>query len=465
MADDLAAESPAWWLEQLFVRLIARQAEIARLEAYYEGRTPLTNVSSKYRKAFHEMLRGISDNWMALVVDAAEERLHVEGFRVTDEIAADADAWRIWQENHLDADSELLHRDTLVTGYGYAMVWTAPGDNSAEITIEHPADVFIAHASGSRRHRRAAIKAWRDEWTGRTHANVYLPDGIHKFVAKRASAERDELVSATAWEPLSTADAFVENPFGVVPIIEFKNKPTTRGKARSEIVDVLSTQDQINKLVCDLMIASEFAAFPQRYAVGLELDEDPETGEKLEPFKSGIDRLFTSEDPDTKFGQFQAADLQNYVKAIENRVQSLASRTRTPPHYLLGQSGSFPSGESLKATETGLVAKVRSKQRHLGEPWEEVMRLAGTIADLPALADASSAETIWSDPESRTEAEHVDALGKLRQMLEVPKQQLWEDAGYSPQQIARFRQMLLEEGFERMLAGEPLAAPAPDAVA
>jgi hypothetical protein len=57
-------------------------------------------------------------------------------------------------------------------------------------------------------------------------------------------------------------------------------------------------------------------------------------------------------------------------------IQHVAAQTRTPPHYLLGQSGAFPSGESLKATETGLVAKVKRKQTTFGETWEEAMRLA-----------------------------------------------------------------------------------------
>ena len=39
-------------------------------------------------------------------------------------------------------------------------------------------------------------------------------------------------------------------------------------------------------------------------------------------------------------------------------------------------------------------------------------------------------------------------------------QQLWEDLGYSPQQIERFRGMLAESAFLGALAGPP-ATPAP----
>lgn len=62
-------------------------------ELGYDGNHPLSFTTSEYRQEFSSMLRGVSDNWMALVVDAVEERLHVEGFRMGDQPAGDAEAW------------------------------------------------------------------------------------------------------------------------------------------------------------------------------------------------------------------------------------------------------------------------------------------------------------------------------------------------------------------------------------
>ena len=58
------------------------------------------------------------------------------------------------------------------------------------------------------------------------------------------------------------------------------------------------------------------------------------------------------------------------------------------------------------------------------------------------------AEVDWSPAESRSESEFVDSLVK-KFSIGVPVQQLWEDAGYSPQQIARFRAMLREQALEQ----------------
>jgi hypothetical protein len=470
-------QSPQWWLLNLYRRLLGRLPEIRRYEDYYEGRHRLNFVTSEYREEFGKMLAGVTDNWMALVVDAVEERLHVDGFRIPDDSGegqADKSAWTTWQRNCLDADSELVHQIALQAGSAYAMVWYGAED-TAEITAEHPSQTIIAYAGGSRRERLAALKTWTDEWTGAVRANVYMPDGIYKFESSKVPAPTDYvtpsgrardlgLVWDRTWSVSSEDDGFVENPLGVVPIVEFRNRPRMLGVGRSEIADVISTQDQINKLVCDMLVAAEFSAFRQRWATGVEVPTDPVTGKELDDsFAAAVNRLWSVPSDAARFGEFGETDLGNYVKAIENRVQSLASRTRTPPHYLLGQSGSFPSGESLKATETGLIAKVRSRQRHFGEAWEEVMRLSFMVQDESAAAEQYSSETIWADPESRSESEHVDALIKLRG-LQVPLKQLWEDAGYTPPQIERFDGMLIGEALNRIMSGQP-AAPQPSAMA
>jgi len=90
--------------------------------------------------------------------------------------------------------------------------------------------------------------------------------------------------------------------------------------------------------------------------------------------------------------------------------------------------------------ETGLVAKAKRRMRDLGEGWEEVERLAFRGAGDATRGAYMAAETIWRDPENRTESQHVDALQKLA-ALGVPQEQLWADAGYTPEQIKRFLEM------------------------
>jgi hypothetical protein len=94
------------------------------------------------------------------------------------------------------------------------------------------------------------------------------------------------------------------------------------------------------------------------------------------------------------------------------------------------------SGDALKAAETGLISKVRDRQRSFGESWEQTMRIAFRVLGDEAKAKAHTAETLWRDPESRSIAELADAAVK-KSAAGVPWRQRMEDMGYTPQQIAR----------------------------
>jgi hypothetical protein len=436
-------------LRDLDHALEGRQAGLERYSRYYEGGQSLVFASDKWRRAFGGLFTEFRDNWCRLVVDAVEERLNVTGFRFGDE-AGDTDAWHIWQANGLDADSQLAHTESLINGVSYAFVWYGE-DDEPEISIEAPEQMIVAYEPGNRRRRRAALKKWlADDDT--VFATLYMGDALWKFQG-RAPSSGTPVVAG--WEPREEPNEPwpLPNPLGVVPIIPIVNRPrllprhTTEGD--SEITDVIPLQDAVNKILLDMLVASEFGAFRQRWTTGLDIPTDPDTNLPIEPFKPAVDRLWISENPETKFGEFGQTDLLPYTRAAELFVQHIASQTRTPPHYFY-LSGQFPSGESIKSAETGLVAKARRKMRHFGESWEAVMKLAFRIQG-DDRAQFIGAETIWGDPESRTEGQHVDALLKLK-TLGVPEPQLWEDAGFSPQQIARFASMRAEQAYYDALA-------------
>ncbi len=441
--------------------LDARQGEIRLLDDYYQGRQPLMLATDKWRGLFARLFRGFSDNFLALVVDAVEERLTVQGFRmgIDKDTKADEDAWRIWQINQLDAWSQVAHTEALVKGTSFIGVspfrddW--PADDAPLMTIEDACEVFVRNSAMQRGKRLAALKKWKGD-DGQWLATLYLPDEVVKFqqAQKLRYANqygRDFVLGG--WEPRQIAGESwpLPNPLGVVPLVPLVNRPRLRGNGESEIADLIPAQNAINKTGMDMLVAGEYASFRQKWATGIEIPTDPETGKPVESYKTSIDRFISTAVADARFGDFEATDLAPFVATIEMWVQHIASRSHTPPHYLLGQSGTFPSGESLKATETGLVAKARRKQRHFGESWEEAVRLAFRALEDPR-GDIVDAETIWADPESRTEAEHVDALVKMAS-LGVPDEILWEKWGATPTEIARWKTIQAEDA---LLRPEPL---------
>ena len=113
MADAPEMGSPEWWLRRLHKELIERRPALQSATDYYDGAHNLSFQSKRFREAFGGLFDAFADNWCEVVVDASEERLNVEGFRVGDDVAGDTDAWRIWQANDMDGQIQLAHTDEL----------------------------------------------------------------------------------------------------------------------------------------------------------------------------------------------------------------------------------------------------------------------------------------------------------------------------------------------------------------
>lgn len=452
MAD---AYSSAWWLERLGKELDGRAGRMLKYEQYYAGVQPLAYASKKFRESFATTYGRFADNFCRLVVQAVEERLTVEGFRFGND-RRDRKAWDIWQANQLDKESQKAHREALIKGECSVIVGTEPGIEGPVIRVRPPEQVIVGYGDDPLV-RAVALRRWKSI-DGPLFATLYYPDRIEKYVARAR-----EGTYSSDWIPrrVPGEDWPALHDLGAVPVVPLINDPGIDGGGTSELEQIIPLQDSLNKLVVDMLVASEFAAFRQRWVTGLDIPVDPETNRPIELFKAAVDRVWGTPSKDAKFGDFDQSDLGPYVTAIETVIQHIATTTRTPAHYLLGQSGSFPSGESLKATETGLVAKANRRTRDLGEGWEEVMRLALAAAGDRVGSRYIGAETRWKDTETRTEAQHVDALLKLSS-LGVPEEQLWEDAGYTPVQIARFAEMKGRQPTEAPVSPEAaLSTPAP----
>lgn len=455
--------SPRWWLERLLARLEVDQPRLELLNRWYRGDHPLAHIPpdlhKRYLSQFQKLLAESRANFMGLVIDATNERLRVNGFRLSasDDQAADDESWRLWQANQMDAESPLAIREALTKGRACLSVWA--GDPWPTIAVEDASQTVVEHMPGNRRVRAAALKVWLDDWTGHQRANVYLPDGIYKFEAtSRDIRPRGEpptstrVVESAAWSELE--DEFVANPLGVVPIIPLVNRPDLYGQGQSEIETVIPIQERINGTIFNRLLVGWFDAFKQKVITGAEIPTDPDSGQVLEfPWKVAIDRLLVLENPDAKVMELGGTDLSPYLKAHERDIQDIATITRTPRHYLF-QEGQSPSGDAIKSAETGLVAKVRDKQRYMAEPFEEAIRLARQFAGEP---DAPvDSEIVWADPEYRSEAEQTDAVIKQHAAKLITTAMAQEKLGYTPTQIERMGPELVADELARQ--GRALAS-------
>lgn len=417
--------TPQWWRNRLYQQITQRRPYVLFMEDYYSGNHPLPWLPAQAREEFRRVLSMTRSNYMGLVCDAQVERMEVQGFRIGDNAEADKETWKIFQANNMDSDLDLGFLESAKSGYAYLMVGPNPKNQSLPLmSVEHPLQTIVETSPGNRRERAAGLKTWIDDWTGEVVARLYLPDSVHGWRGK---------ISSTNGVPRWVDDGEpYKNPVGEVPITELLNNPQLLGGGRSELYDLTDIQDRVNKTIADRLITQDFGAFPQKWATGYPDKNENGTPNNID---IGRNRMVTSDVKETKFGQWDAAPLDPYSAGKREDVKDIASRSRTPAQYLLGEMSNV-NGETLKASESGLVSKVRQRFRGHEDGIEDAARMARRLAGISGDADASM-ETIWRNPQYRSDGEVTDAAIKRFQAGVATLRQTREDCGYSAAVIER----------------------------
>lgn len=442
--------SPAEWRDYLVALHLKALPKRYQLASYYDGSFSGPLLEHRYAEAYRHIWDESRSNWGRLVIDAAVDRMSVTGMRLDTDDADDM-AWRLWQRSSLDAIQSQVYIDALIFGLGAVLVWP---DESGEplASPESALEVSFAMAPGTSGKPLAAIKLWSDPLAEEVRADVFLPDGVYRYGMAGRESLRDLANAGSLWRPLENEP--VPNPLAPsLPIVPFENR-LRLGVIQGDLDDILPTINRLTRLQADMMLVSSCLGFPQRWATGIEIPRDP-NGNPIAPFQAAIDKLWMSEGDSTKFGSFQQADMSGILKAIDMTVAELAARSRTPAHMLISsQLANPPSAQALQVMESGLVSRVRARQRSFGESWERIMSLMLRLVEDPR-ADLYTTEVIWADPESHNESVRSLSLTQLGS-VGVPNETLWELWGFSPQQIDRMKAQAIDQAL-----AEALAAPAP----
>lgn len=414
-------------LERLSQKLSESEAPLATLDGYFEGRQVAAFLSPKSQEALGNKLRVLGVNFPRLLVNAVAERMQVTGFRAIGDEKADAELWRIWQANDLDSQAHLAHVDSLAYGRSFVVVWA--GDKDPLVTVESAKQmaVEVDPATGT---VRAAVKRWTDG--SKHYAVVYEADRITKYAGKEFALNTTEVIP---------------NPLGEVPVVPLINRARLLDvEGSSEMTDILDLTDGLAKLMSDAMVSSEYYARPRRWVTGLEILEDDE-GEPINPFSDEMGRLWQSESPETRFGQFDGAGLNGYGDLVAVLTQQIGAVAGLPPHYLGLNGDQPPSADAIRSAEASLVAKVIGKQRIYGRAWA---RVADLIEKVRNGTNNRDFETVWAAPDTRTPAQVADAAAKLHGIGVPLASVLADPMGYQPPQI---EQVLKAQRTEAMTRG------------
>lgn len=437
-------------VDALEMELLRRRPEIDRNNDYYKGCQPLKFASKEFQKYHGGRYRDFSDNWVQVVADSPVERLTVTGVQPAGADEADAESWRVWQVNALDADSQLGFLGAVTSGRSFVLVWGDPDDDETPVvTFEDASQCIVAYEPGSRRRRRAGLKRWQDG--GREFATLYLPGEVWKFerpilsTREKSPQMADVDEELRRWRPRDMGDEPnpQPNPMGTVPLVELPNRPMLADDPISDVAGVVAMQDAVNLLWAQLFTASDYASFPQRIVLGAERPMMPvlnEAGEVIgerpvDLEKFAVDRILWITGEDAKIAEWAAANLKAYTDVIEVAVGHIAAQTRTPQHYLVGKMANL-SGDALIAAETGLVKRTEEKQLWLGQGLREMFALVALAQGNEAKARAVQAgRVLWADAESRSQSQLADALLKLKQ-IGFPFRWLAGRYGLTPTEVA-----------------------------
>lgn len=429
-----------WALDEFRVRL----PRYALYHDYMAGRHRLTFVTKGYREAFRAMLAGLRCNLCPRVVHALTDRLKLVGFEPHDshgdrsqgdgEAAVQA-ARILWQDMRMDRHENKIYTEAVATGDAYLLIWPDTAEPTRPIAYPQRADQVVMRYDDERPDTpNLAAKLWQQGQ--RYYLTLYYADRTEKYetlpnrqgVPTKAEEFTPREVPGEAWP--------VPNPHGRVPMFHFAFEGGIGECGRAELKDIIPLQDALNKSLADLVVASEFSAFRQKWAIGVS-DDDGDSA-----IQTGNDRIVTVLNSEAKFGEFAATDLKNYTETI-NEFFRLAAQIKGIPLHTLMMSGDFPSGESLKTAEAPLVSRAEDTQIDFGDVWEDALAFASGIAG--GVADAHLT-AVWQSAASRAEKDHTETVAIKHERIQISRRQAWRELSYSEDEIAQMEQEKEEEG-------------------
>lgn len=402
-------------------RIETRTHALRDLRAHWNGNPAAAFMSEKSRDALDHQLTRLAINFPRLLVSSYVDRMNLTGFAMAGNRPAPK-AWERHRRTGLQSRADLVHTDRLAYGAAYVTVW--PETTGPAVVLDNPFTMTVAEDPLTGTVSRA-VRTWKHR--GRAHALVIEPDRITRWECNTAEGG-----AAAHWQRVPGPELSPWGMDGIVPVVPFiRRMATDDHDGTSVAADILDLTNAENKLIQDAMVTSEAFARPRRWATGLEIQED-ENGRPVDPF--GRDRTVQSEDPDTEFGQFAQARLDNYSDMSATITQLIGAMTGLPAHYL-GLHGDQPAAaEGVRAAEAQLTLRVRSELDQMSLPW-------GRVATLVDLADNRDVITpteyipTWASPDIRSTAQDADAAAKLRG-IGVPLESVLADPmGWTPEQI------------------------------
>jgi len=404
-------------LEIVVAALAGKRADIDALEHYYEGTVAVPHMTDRLAQLFASLNIRVTENWCAMVIDTLADRIQLDAILSSEDNEREA-IQSAWQEMAMEVESDEVHEMALIAGESYLVAWLDAETQEPQAHYHDPRMCVVIYDDENPSKKRVAGKWWVQS-DGAQRLTLYYADRIEKYITEPHKSQAGTILTAGKFKPFGD-DFASENPFNEIPVFHFKNK-----NCKSDLLNAIPIQNAINKLLVDMVVSSEFAAIPQKYAI---------TNADTSNLKNGPGQLWNIPAGDgigqqSSVGQFAAADLSNYSNQITGLVEALGAITQTPRH-LFTASGNAPSGESLIAMETPLVKKAEDRIKRFTPEWRRfgkfLLKLLGFTSESDSIQPVfAPASTVLPVTQATIRKEAVAAGIPLETQL---KSEGWTDA-------------------------------------
>lgn len=452
----------------LFQNEIARLTNYDKYKNYYDGIQPLM-LPAKLKNILQSDY-GILANYCVGVVDAPVAKLKIKSIQCDNPDVAKFIKTQ-FKKNRMDSKIANLHRGTLIKGDGFISVWPYfTKDNKPvryDITIIRPEEIFPFYSSDDERSLEYVVRQWVG-WNSelnrpQAYKWIYFPDRIERYISNSnnitVNMPQSMLLNLyNAWTPYDPdgLGTIIKNPYGIIPIIHFRNKAYDCPFGSSSLENVIPIQDAINKTLVDLMRIVDLQAFSQRIITGIDQESIPKDSSGERKLKAGPDENWVFADSEAKVTELRPTDLKGLLDTLDKLIEQVCSVSKTPKMQFNDQKGNASSGFALAKMEAPLIEKCEELQVSFSNGYEDLINLLLVQAQFHGDISFDVIPDIDINWNSLIEISPTDALQEAQrlQFLKtngVISAQEWARLeGYDPIQIKNIQDEIKKENEENM---------------
>jgi len=436
------------YLQWLLGEEKTQQENILRAREYYDGDQDVRLTDRQRQYLGFEKGGEFCLNYCGDVVDSVVERLQIKSFACQEQAVSE---WitQTWMGNRMDAGQRNVHAGAVLDGEHFVITdWDAttrrirfyPHPRYTDPSVEGTGFGCKAHYpdGDASQLMEFASKRWTEtsvDVSGQRKTlqrmTLYYPDRIEKYVMGNGGEWIQFNDDGQAW-PVRWVDV-AGKPLGI-PVIHFRNPAL-----RSELWNAFYVQDAVNKTALDLLAASDTAGFRILFAHGWipTTDGKAAASDGRNLLKIAPGQIIGSSAADAALDTIEPTDLSKLEGVLDGWIMRLAQVTGTPVSRFQMTKQIAAEG-TLKQQDAKLVAKVEDRQVTFGNAWEDCLNVARRMANTfgaAGLDEEAQIESQWNPAAVRDETAELERIALKRVKLQVPLFQVWQEAGYSQEQI------------------------------